>query len=423
MNGQGIAMPDRLIVWLGKDIAGELVRSDDEERFVFESVDDRSAITMATEGQAQSWTPIFSRRWFDGLLPEGSQRQAAEQRHRIDSGDTFGLLEAIGWECAGAVSVMPPGREPDSGRYVAMTEGQALTRIDAAPGIIAEIDMSVRLSLGGAQDKLLWRRDGDGWALPIDGASSTHILKPEPQHWLGLAVAEAWSLAAASAATVTAEAELLDASGHRPTIVVTRYDRIECNGTIERAHQEDLCQLLGLSPNAKYAYGGAKPHHDDPSLARLAKLLVRRADDPATELVRLLEQTVVNMALGNADAHAKNHSVLHVAGTATLSPLYDVSPTIAFLPEQHTASLRIDGKARMDGITRTHLAREAVAWGMPEPIARRTTDVTLERLRAGMDAADARYPGLPTPIREHVRRSFDRLATSELDQDETRQSP
>lgn len=407
-------MPDSLGVWLGHDIAGTLERSEDDDRFVFEAAPDGPAITMATRGQEHRWTPVFSRRWFDGLLPEGAQRQTAELRHRIDSGDTFGLLEAIGWECAGAISVMPPGREPDGGRYAAMTDDEAFARIDAAPGIIGELDLSVRLSLGGAQDKLLWRRAGDGWVLPLDGAPSTHILKPEPDRWPGLAVAEAWSLAAASAATLSAEAELLDAPGHRATIVVTRYDRIDRDGAIARLHQEDLCQLLGLSPNAKYAYAGTKPHADDPSLGQLAEILVRRADDPTTELVRLLEQTVVNMALGNADAHAKNHSVIHQAGTATLSPLYDVSPTMAFVPEQHAASLRIDGKVRMDGITRGHLVREAVAWGVPQPVATRTIDETLDRLRAGMDDADARYPDLPARIRDHVRRSFERVATSAM---------
>lgn len=62
-------------------------------------------------------------------------------------------------------------------------------------------------------------------------------------------MAEAWSLAAAAAATTTAEAEVYAPMGHRATIVVTRYDRVEVDGTIARRHQEDLCQLSGLSSN------------------------------------------------------------------------------------------------------------------------------------------------------------------------------
>jgi serine/threonine-protein kinase HipA len=370
---------------------------------------------MAAQGTVARWDRAFSRRWFDGLLPEGAQREAAEQRHHIDSGDSFSLLAAIGWECAGAISIMPEGRMPASGRYQPMTTHQAIARIDAAPGIVDDIDLSVRLSLGGAQDKLLWRWLDGGWALPLDGAPSTHILKPEPDRRPGLAVAEAWSLTAAAGATTTADAHMLADAHLRPTVVVTRYDRIDTADGIERLHQEDLCQLLGLSPNAKYARPGPTPQADDPSLKRLAAILLARAADPPRELVRLLEQTVVNMALGNADAHAKNHSVIHRDGTAVLAPLYDVSPTMAFLPGQDKAALRVADKIRMDGITRGHLVREARDWNVPENVARRTVEDTLARLRDGMAVADDRYPELRPDVREHVRSHFERLASSATD--------
>ncbi len=405
-------MPERLVVWLGDAVAGHLVRPhDDSDRFHFEPTAGGPSITMSPEGLARPWERTFSRRWFDGLLPEGVQRETAEQRHRVDPGDTFTLLAAIGWECAGAIAVMPEGRMPATGRHEPMTTAGVAARIDAAPGIVDDIDLSVRLSLGGAQEKLLWRRIDAGWALPLDGALSTHILKPEPARWPGLATAEAWTLAAAAIVTPAAIAEILTGD-HRPTLVITRYDRVETADTIERLHQEDLCQLLGLSPNAKYANPGPNPGAGDPSLERLASILLARAADPPRELVRLLEQTVVNMALGNADAHAKNHSVIHRDGTATLAPLYDASPTMAFLPQQDKASMRIGGAVRMDRITRGHLVREARSWGIPEAVARRTVDDTLAQLRDAMAAADELYPELRPDVRAHVRRHFERLASS-----------
>lgn len=85
---------------------------------------------------------------------------------------------------------------------------------------------------------------------------------------------------------------------------------------------------------------------------------------------------------------------------------------MALVPDQQTASLRSDGKARMDGITRGHLVREATAWGVRAPVARRTADETIDRLRGGIDEADARYPDLPTEVRDHIRRAFERLASS-----------
>ena len=66
-----------------------------------------------------------------------------------------------------------------------------------------------------------------------------------------------------------------------------------------------------------------------PALRDLAELL-RNFGDPGDVTV-LLRRTTFNMAVGNADAHAKNFSVLHDADgpEIRLAPLYDVLSTIA----------------------------------------------------------------------------------------------
>ena len=48
-------------------------------------------------------------------------------------------------------------------------------------------------------------------------------------------------------------------------------------------------------------------------------------------MTRLLRSTTFNMAVGNADAHAKNFSILHDTDNpaVSLAPLYDVLSTIA----------------------------------------------------------------------------------------------
>jgi serine/threonine-protein kinase HipA len=46
--------------------------------------------------------------WIESLLPEGETRTVLEQYFRVRRGDGFGLLRAIGRDCAGAVAVLPP---------------------------------------------------------------------------------------------------------------------------------------------------------------------------------------------------------------------------------------------------------------------------------------------------------------------------
>ncbi len=401
-------MTDPLFVWLGDERAGELIPTG--RRFRFERTPGSEPLTISPDGDEDVWAPGFARAWFDGLLPEEARRSAAEREHGVEPGDTFGLLAAIGWECAGAVSVLPAGRRPATGSYQPLTDDEVWDRLDSLPRSVAPIDHDVRLSLGGAQEKLLLTYRDGRWNLPLEGAVSTHILKPEPERYPGLAVAEAWALAVASAATRTAVARLDAPVGHRPTLVVERYDRDVRSDRIVRIHQEDGSQVLGLPPADKYARDTGPRQ---PSLARIAGVLVARAADAPAELVRLLEQTVVNIALGNADAHAKNIAVVHTGHrTVSLSPLYDVATTQFFVPAQRRVPLPIGGKWRIDEVTRGHLLAEARSWGIPERVARDAISRTLDQLRSGMSDADARYPSLSPELRSLVERHFEHLVAS-----------
>ncbi len=402
-------MSERLAVWLHDQRVGTLLR-EPRGGVRFDAQEGAANLTVSPMGAETPWSKAFSRDWFEGLLPEEGQRTTAERNHGVARGDTFGLLAAIGWECAGAVSVMPEGRTPATGRYEPLTNDEVLERLDALPRLVDLVDQSVRLSLGGAQDKLMLRQTLEGWSLSLDGAPSTHIFKPESPAYPGLAVAEAWCLMAAAAATMTVTAHLQAPAGHRPTLVVERYDRTITGDGIVRTHQEDMCQVLGLSPADKYA-SSVKPH--ELQMARLAQILLNRSENPTEELRRLLQQLTVNITFGNADAHAKNYSLVHGNGVVTLSPLYDVSPTMAFLVSQDRAALPVAGKFRLEEITRHHLLVEARSWGIPEAVARGVVTTTLERLRIGMSAAQGTYKDLPAAIHSRLEIQFNRLAKSD----------
>ena len=396
----------RLVVWLGAEPVGDLDRGRRGD-LRFTRRPDSPSLTVAAEGAGPAWPPAFTRAWFEGLLPEEVRRTTAEVEHGVARGDTFGLLAAIGWECAGAVSVLPEGRQPAAGAYRQLTDAEVWERLDAMPRSVAPLDRDLRMSLGGAQDKLLLARLDNHWHLPLDGAVSTHILKPEPERHPGLAVAEAWSLAAASAVTGAAVAHLEAPPGHRPTIIVERYDRGISDGIVSRHHQEDGCQVLGLPPEAKYPRGTGPR---EASLARIAALLVARAEDVPAELGRLLQQVVVNVALLNTDAHAKNTSVLHTGPrTISLSPLYDVAPTLWFMPTQQRAAMPVGSRWLMTEITRRHLLAEGVSWGIPEGEARLVIAAALESLREGMTEADRRYPAVSAGMRAAVDAQLLRL--------------
>lgn len=358
--------------------------------------------------------PVPTRNWFANLLPEGEQRAAAAAAAGVPAYDDFALLEAIGWECAGAVAVGPEGFKPNrGGHYQPLTDDEVAARLDTLPQWPVAGGGEVRSSLGGVQSKLLLARTQEGWALPLEGALSTHIVKPEKIEYPGMAAAEGWAMTVASAATPAAEVSLHASAQGRPALMVTRYDREPGNGGTRRIHQEDGCQMLGSPPLAKYADSRVKNEDGTPavrpSLVKISRVLRQYARNPREQLQVLLRQVIVNMALCNADAHAKNTSVLLTPDGLTVSPLYDVVPTLAFLPASVTTGLWVGGMENITRMTRSHLADEGAAWGVPRRIAEKTVDETLDRLDAALDTATERFPSVPADIPMLVKGQIDRL--------------
>jgi serine/threonine-protein kinase HipA len=213
----------------------------------------------------------------------------------------------------------------------------------------------MRLSLAGVQNKAVLIRDDAGvFGKPLDGMPSTHILKPEPQsdRYPGLATNEYFCMRLATRCGLSAaEVQLIEVAG-RPCLVVQRFDRELSSFPPTRVHLEDLCQALGLTPDFKYQKEGWQL----PSYAALAGLLDEHSPSPGLDRLAGAQAAVFHYLVGNADAHAKNISLIHGGDGVRLAPLYDVVCTAAY-PELDThLALSIGGELDPDSITSIHFA-------------------------------------------------------------------
>lgn len=349
--------------------------------------------------------------WFRGLLPEDARLEQIERFYGIEGGDYFDVLERIGWECAGAVSVMSEddwrARGSISGLeragYLPLTPENLAERLAALPSYPYDTAETLRMSLGGFQEKMcvLAARlpDGaayiraDGFAVPRDGAATTHIIKPQPRRFLGLVQAEAWAMHVAASVTDTARTAILDVPGFGQSLCVERYDRCQTVAGVTRIHQEDCAQALGIAPERKYA-SHSSPKKSDPSFKRIAELLARYAEgDGEVQLSGLFDQMVVNVALGNTDAHAKNYSLVHTTAQGVrLSPLYDVVPALEITPGIRHTGMRIANQIAIEKVGREELLLEAQSWGMAREGLEKRLDADLEKLAVGLQRARAEYP-------------------------------
>lgn len=325
--------------------------------------------------------------FFENILPEGPALARMADLAGVRPVDTYGILKAFSRDCPGAIMMLPDGERPGGhggSGYSLMTPGdlrRVINALDATP-LGAAPERGFRPSLAGFQRKALLGRSADGtWQLPSGDAPSTWILKPDGPHPMAANEATCLRLAAACGLAVP-ETELLDVSG-LPVLAVRRYDRQDsAAGDIPaRVHQEDGCQATATPPGLKYEERGG------PALRDLARLL-RNFGDPR-DLTTLLRRTTFNMAVGNADAHAKNFSVLHEPDNPAvrLAPLYDVLSTISLeLADSAGQPMRADthlgqrvgGQADIRKVTAGNLVDEAVTWGIRRRTAATIVTETLD---------------------------------------------
>lgn len=100
-----------------------------------------------------------------------------------------------------------------------------------------------------------------------------------------------------------------------------------------------------------------------------------------SDRLRLLRYTVLNVAAGNTDAHAKNFSLRHDdRGRTQLTPFYDAAPLALDFLLGTTLGMRINGVSQLPDVTVDDLIAEAESWGLPAERASDAVAHTLEQI-------------------------------------------
>ncbi len=305
-------------------------------------------ISVFLPKQREAFGRAQTRPFFAGLLPEEAPREAAARTLGVSRQNDFGLLEGLGGDVAGALTLWPAGEavpKSDPAAAPRVMDEKALAEIlqtlPRRPLLAGE--KGVRLSLAGAQPKLPVVVDGGEIALPAPGQPTTHIIKPAPREYPTFPENEAFCMRLAAGLGLEAAPVRLGRAGDHPYLLVERYDRAgDGAGGLRRLHQEDFCQALGVTPEHKYASEGG------PGFRASFDLLRRATRVPARAVLALLDAALFNLIIGNADAHGKNFSLLYAPDGLRLAPLYDLLCT-AFYPEVHVnMAMRMGGVSRLE---------------------------------------------------------------------------
>jgi serine/threonine-protein kinase HipA len=285
---------------------------------------------------------------FGGMLPEGDVRSMLAKALGVSERNDFSLLAEIGGECAGAASlwrVDGPERIAGTAKRLELSPAELENLVKQLPTRPLLVGEGVRLSLAGAQSKLALVLEGGKFHLPGQSEPSTHILKIAPAGFEGILENELFCLRLANAIGLPAATTTLDRAGDVRYLCVERFDRLRLDGKIERLHQEDFCQALGVAPEAKYQNEGG------PSIAAGVQLLRDHSAKPAADVTAFLNLVYFNYLIGNADAHSKNFSLLLGGARPVLAPAYDLICTAAYPGLSHKMAMKIGSEYDPDRVT------------------------------------------------------------------------
>ncbi|MDP3762599.1 MAG: HipA N-terminal domain-containing protein, partial [bacterium] len=281
-------MADRLDVYWGEHLVGRLwVDEKSDFSFQYDSIwlegNKGIPLSIRLPLRNEPFADALARVFFANLLPEGDVREAIARLHQISPGNSFKLLEILGGECAGAISLVPEGKKPgSSGRYAPLPWEELDRMIGRMPQLpLLTARGELRLSLAGAQHKLPVFLKGRELYLPNGSYASSHIVKPQIERFKNTVENEAFCMALAKGFGLAVAEAAIWKEGKHAVLLVERYDRAgvpaERDGkemvegrqtgnrnrarqaggdTPIRLHQEDFCQALGFSYERKYENEG-----------------------------------------------------------------------------------------------------------------------------------------------------------------------
>lgn len=308
----------------------------------------RPVLGQIFENQSTDWMPsthVALPHWFSHLLPEGMLRQAVADVARVNPATEFDLLARLGGDDL-----------PGALRVVAWdAEDGAVTPepVDESEGT-GTADPLLKFSLAGAQMKFSVQRVDRGLTVPVRGTAGNMILKlPDSRPGFeGVPEAEHAAMTLARAIGVdTPDVQLVDArevdglgdwaeAQGGLSFAIDRYDRKNHN---QRVHAEEFAQIINIPAareQAKYRMANFE------GVANIAAQLTG-----IESVGEVIDRIVVNVLVGNGDAHLKNWSVTYTDGlNPVLSPVYDVVPTVLYIQDDDLG-LKLNGSRRFDDVT------------------------------------------------------------------------
>lgn len=410
----------KLKVFFGKEFAGVLASTADQG--VVFSYDDsyrtnksNSALSISMPLSKKEYSQKECLPFFSGLLPEGDVKRRVSDFLHVSESSTLKLLQELGGECAGMISILPENKNCSVQKsYAFNNENYELLDDETLYGFFKNINVrpllkakkELRLSLAGAQEKLPLVYFDKKFYLPKSDAPSTHIVKPSGDGELStLSINEFVCMKLAQSCGLNVPSVELKTINNTTFLLEERYDRIVNKKSIKRLHQEDFCQALGIMSDRKYQ------NDNGPDIAKIYSLIQKECTIPLLDTKEFLKYVIFNFIIGNCDAHGKNYSLLYEKGSSKLSPIYDAICTLVYPSLTKKMSMKIGKHYEILKVTKQDFVELATCINLKSSIVLKMLDETITNITNGFDKIReekslAPYQDFLDKLESHIKREL-----------------
>ena len=319
----------QLNIFYDKDEVGILKYEPIDDVFSFEYSDDWKIKGFELSPYMKFDSVISNnviKNFIENLLPEGKGREILTNMYHISKNNLFALIQLIGKDTTGALTFnLELNTFITSFREITISE--LSHRIKDRNNVPIQVwDGNVRLSVAGVQNKLPITIIDGKYGFAEGELASTHILKFESNDD-NLVFNEYLSLKLASIAGLKIPNIQIVHFDNEVVLQVERFDReLISNDKIIRKHIIDGCQALNLNVMHKYERAFGKELKDYKEGASFQKIftLIEKCTSPIIAKKNIITWIIVNLCLGNSDAHGKNISFFINKNKIELTPFYDI---------------------------------------------------------------------------------------------------
>ncbi|MFT5715935.1 MAG: serine/threonine-protein kinase HipA [Oleiphilaceae bacterium] len=314
--------------------------------------------------------------FFDNLLPEEKARELLAKDIKEPVEDVFALLTKAGAESAGAITLLPPDTPIPEGDIHPLTKEEVNKRIELLPKTSLNRGERKRMSLAGAQHKMLVVLHEGELYEPSGNMPSTHILKPchsDPEMYYQTPINEWFVMKLADKCGLNVPPVDI-VYFPEPAYIIERFDRKGHHPHQKRLHMLDGCQLLNYPHLTKYRNNNVE------SLVSI----VNKTRTKAKTLLEIYRWACFNAMVGNGDAHLKNLSFFISKDHITMTPHYDLLSTAIYegigKHLEHELAQEMGGVKILADLKRAHVLTFGMALGLREKLAESTLDDVIKKI-------------------------------------------